>query len=508
MKYKSNTENIIKGTVVVYIERIIMIISQFFISLLLVRILSETDYGLYKIVTSVLAIITYFTSFGLEITLTRYTPEFLSQHNEVFVKKLFKSVVIIRIMTILVVFVIVFFLREKFPYLLNAHKIFDNYIFLILPYIFFSLINNLIGRALLTGYYQRYLVGYVDSISKLFTLVFILYIFFFKKGLFAVIFVLLLASFLEFLIYFPLSFKAIKKLKKINNEIDKKFPRKRIIKFSLYNMLYTQGQYFREYSIDNIIISHYLNPFYVGYYGVATLLPEFIRKFAPGRMLQGVIMPLLVGKYEKSKKYNHIQFAYLLLQKFNLLIFLPIILILFFTSDNLLPILFGANYANSVLSAKLLLGFSMFHIITYPYYLIFNVIDKPQVIFYSCFFGILNLIFNILLVPYFGIEGAAFSTGSIGFLIFIYFHTVILVKYKIKLNFPFLEVFKLFILVIPTLLFVVLFEYKLNLTYHLILGILLTAYLLLIRPINYFSSMEKELLFKKLGNKKLFKILI
>ena len=101
--------NLAKSAVVVYIEQAITAISAFAISALLVRLLSESDYGVYRLMGSVLIFTLYFTSLGLEMSIARFVPEFLTKERYRNVNKLLSMVLLIRGVGLILIFLILHF---------------------------------------------------------------------------------------------------------------------------------------------------------------------------------------------------------------------------------------------------------------------------------------------------------------------------------------------------------------------------------------------------------------
>jgi len=427
-----------KKVIVVYIERLILAIGAFVISALLARTLPPSTYGIYKLVPSILIIITYIVSFGLETSVARFIPEFLLHKKTIQINQLIIFAVLIRIVILLVVFMAFIAFGNKFSVIINAPSIYDYLLVIIFPYIFFSLINNILGRALLVGYSQRHTVGYVNICSKLIMVLMIVWLAIARKGLKETISILLITAFIEFLVYFPIALSKYFQNKKTHLEINNKsepFPFRRIVKFGLFNQLFQGGQIFREYAIDNFIISYLSNTYSVALYGVAVIIPGIIRNFTPGRMLEGILLPILVKKYEKNKSYDDMIWVYILMQKITLMIIIPTAIFFFIFAKELLGLVYGDTYLKSVNAARILIGFCVIHSATYPFYTISQAVEKPHIVFFSTFGGIYNLLADFLLIPYFGIEGAAFATGSAALLIFMYFFLVY--KYMFNIVFPF-----------------------------------------------------------------------
>lgn len=495
--------NLVKSTLVVYIEQAITAVSAFAISALLVRFLSESDYGVYRLVGSVLVFTVYFSSFGLEISIARFVPEFLSKEGFRNVNKLMSGALLIRGIGLLLIFLIFVFFGNLIGDLINARIIFDNFLPLVIPYIFFHLINNIIGRALLTGYSQRHIVGYVNIGSKLLMLVLVGYLFLAEQGLVEVISVLVLITFFEFLFYLPLFIsKILRNIKKSNALKEERtlFPVERVTKFSLYNYLFSTGHIFREYAVDSVMIAYFMSTVEVAFYGIATVIPTLVRKFSPSRLLSGVLLPGLVKQFETGRSYKDISRNYILLQKINLIIMLPVIVILYFFVGELILMVYGEAYKTSIQAARILMAFGILHIASDPFYLISQTIERSDIIFYSTIWGLYNLLANFVFIPRYGIEGAALATGSAALGIFIYFTLVYRYLYHIRLSFPWKALGIVLLNMTPIIISIGVIEYlSISFMWATILILFSSiAYLFMLTDNKVFDQGEREFLLSKI----------
>lgn len=155
--------------------------------------------------------------------------------------------------------------------------------------------------------------------------------------------------------------------------------------------------------IDQVMLKEYMGSIYVGYYAVGVRLAEaFI--FIPMIIGQSLFPKIVKLDFNKEKI-----FLLLLFRVFFLLAFIAVVISLL--SNFIILFLFGNEYSASTSVLSILIWtipFTYFGIITNKILLSLN---KQKLIFYKQFsLTILNVCLNIILIPKYGIVGAALAT--------------------------------------------------------------------------------------------------
>lgn len=154
--------------------------------------------------------------------------------------------------------------------------------------------------------------------------------------------------------------------------------------------------------IDQLMIKFMLNNFELGIYG------SNIKIFDAFVML-GFTLSLSLLPYLTKVKSELLLIKKI--YKYFYFLFLPIIILLIFFSDLIINILFGNQFISGSYSLKILLISSFFAILTSlnNRVLIANELEKC-ILIRSIYSLLLNVILNLILIPKFGINGAAIST--------------------------------------------------------------------------------------------------
>lgn len=159
--------------------------------------------------------------------------------------------------------------------------------------------------------------------------------------------------------------------------------------------------------IDQVMIGSMLDSTQLGIYSAAVMLSESWY-FIPG-IIAGSVFPAILEAKKKSERLylNRLQMLYTFFTWFTI----PIALLITILSPYIINTLYGSEYsaAATVLSIHIWAGVFVFLGSASGKYLIAE--NHTKVAFYRTLLGLLvNIILNIILIPVYGIVGAAIST--------------------------------------------------------------------------------------------------
>ncbi|WP_056934595.1 flippase [Thermococcus barophilus] len=199
-------------------------------------------------------------------------------------------------------------------------------------------------------------------------------------------------------------------------EIKPYFDRKigiKLVKFSVPLMLTGIAGFIMTWT-DTLMLGYYKGSDVVGLYNAAAplarLLPVFLNSAA--FLYPAMVSPLYVqGKLEEMKR------VYQVLTKWIFLLTLPIFSLMFLFPETVINFLFGAKYVSASSALQILaLGF-MFHTFLGLNGLSLVVIGESRFILISSIVSAtFNVILNVMLIPVYGMEGAAVATAASYFL--------------------------------------------------------------------------------------------
>jgi len=312
----------------VYISTGVQITFAFLASVYVIRYLSVDDYGAYKLIASIIVLATYLTSFGLDNTLGRFVPEYLSKGNYRNVNYLLLLTLAVRT-TIIFIFIgiLVIFKNPIFSFL-SLPDFLMTWLVVICILIFLERTKSLFGSAMLASYLELYLDKLNVIVVSIIRFMLFVLVVINNWGLKGLIFSLLILEILSFIYFLILAVKKYIDNKNKYTSSKTSLEYKRITRFSFYSFLAVSTGIFKEIMIDNFVISHYLGASMVGLYSFAAVFVGITKQLNPTSILRGVFNPLLIKRYYAANEDKSILiFFYIFFNKLFFLFQLPCLLV-------------------------------------------------------------------------------------------------------------------------------------------------------------------------------------
>ncbi|ARV08479.1 sugar isomerase [Winogradskyella sp. PC-19] len=242
--------------------------------------------------------------------------------------------------------------------------------------------------------------------------------------------------------------------------------------------------------LDKFMIGQYLEIENVAYYSVAVFIATVIS--VPQRSMHQIMMPL-TAKLLNQKSVNDLKALY---QKssLSLLIISGLIFVLIVVNINMLYEILPEKFTGG-LFIVIIIGLAKLYdnLMGNNNAIIFNSDYYRVVLFFGVLLAVTAIIFNMILIPLYGIEGSAIAT----FLAIIIYNTLKLVFVKMKLKmhpFSFTTIKVLFVLALFTFGF-----YYIEFWFHPIINIILKSiivvliYLVVIYKFNFSEDINTQL---------------
>lgn len=378
------------------------------VTILLVRALSEHDYGIYNMFYSVIGLLGMVASFGLANTLQRYIPEYYSKGEFRIANNLYRIASIIRLCSNVVILGLGLIFWELIASYLKVAA-YKQYFMLFTVIILLHMQTGLLEICLGSYFLQKYSQG--------FSLVFVLIkavgyasAIMIEMNFWFILMIDLLAYSIIFGILQIIYYKKIPisegHLKRINmNE------KKRLTRYALFYNFNDTGAGLLSADFDNFIIVMYLNPVAVGAYAFCQRITKMLRGLIPVKYLYEVIRPAFfsLGLESDTRQINQL---YQSLIKITYLFNIPIFFFIAILGKEFIGILFGGKFLEYYLVLVVVYFFAMVNVFSGPVGLVAQLKEKADIILYSKIFAVYNLIADILLIKYFGIWGAVVATGT------------------------------------------------------------------------------------------------
>src|SRR5688572_12765312 len=257
----------------------------------MVRGMSEQDFGAFNLLYAFIPVVGTISSFGLEQTLRRYQPEYLSSGNNAGAAWLVRFVGSARfaINIIVIAFVLLAWNLIAPVFKLTPYRV-DFVFFCILMLIFFQ--SRVLQITLAAHMLHRFSVGstLVMSLAKLGAYSALVWMdrFTLRNAIFAEIAAMALS-------YASLKwahYRYCRLQKPLQLQRPSLVDRKRMLRYAFFNQFNDAGTFLLSARTDNLFIAALMSPIAVGTYSFYVRLDQMVRHILPMNMFDNVIQPL------------------------------------------------------------------------------------------------------------------------------------------------------------------------------------------------------------------------
>jgi len=393
-------KEILKGSFIIFIFKIFGAISLFLVYLLIPRYYGIEVFGVFNLIFGIMIIGTVFSRIGLDTYILRVISSLDDDKKTIsaFLKEVFKILFLSSIVVGIFIFLISGILNTYIFKSIDASNYLLILAILILPYTFFNVLPEVFR-----GFDDIKIYSFFRNFLQNFTiLLFIASSILMSRDYNPIHILFISILFISILIIFVSIFFLSKK--KIYIVEAKKYNKKIIA--NSYPMFLAASIMFLMSYIDNFMISYYLDEYQVGIYSACINLSMLIT-FIP-MAIGGFISPKVSRFYSngEGQKVKDIFKNSLLIIT---VVTLPIFLILYFYAESFLG-LFGEAFV--VATTTLLITNIAFlsEALCGPVGFILNMTDNQHLFMRILLISLLiNIIFNALLIPVYGINGAAIA---------------------------------------------------------------------------------------------------
>ena len=176
--------------------------------------------------------------------------------------------------------------------------------------------------------------------------------------------------------------------------------------------------------MDTLMIGYFLSASAVGIYNVA--LPTARLLTVVTKSIGVLLTPVASELYARNRE-QELRIIYTVVTKWVLSLALPFSLLMVLFSESIIRIMFGTEYIGGSTALSILAFVSLFSVVLSPANYILYTYGRTRIIMRGYFAGAsLNFILNLLLIPMYGLNGAAIATGlssllvSVFYLFFVY----------------------------------------------------------------------------------------
>ena len=176
--------------------------------------------------------------------------------------------------------------------------------------------------------------------------------------------------------------------------------------------------------IDTLMLTFFTTLAQVGVYNV--VYPTVLMLTVVGKAVNNVIFPMSSELWAKGLK-DKLKAGMMMIQRVILVVLIPLALVLLIFPKLIITLLFGAPYASGYFAMQILALGVIFASMGTVYYSVLKGIGKPLEVTKIVGIGaVFNIVMNLILIPIWGIEGAALTT-TLSYLLML-----ILASFKLK----------------------------------------------------------------------------
>ncbi|MEK6818571.1 MAG: flippase [Nanoarchaeota archaeon] len=408
LEIRESLKLIAKTSVIVFLSIVFSKIVGYIYRILIARYYGPEIYGVFLISLMVAGWFGAFFSLGLLEGVVRFISIFRGKKQFNKIKYLYNFSSLVLLTTGLLGGIVMFLTADTIAIKLFHNPeltIFIKLLGLIMP---ISLISNLflsILRAFEKIYWYSFIFNIIQNLTKISLLVIFIIL---SVNSSAVILSHILAVIPTLILSYIICKKGIKFLFKNESKLrETKLMRKDLIYYSLPVMFHTILSSF-FFWIDTFSIGLINGALEVGIYNAAVPIATLL-VFVPEIFMQ-LFFPMISKKLSQGK-INNVEELSKTVSKWILILNLPIFSIMFFFPGIIINTLFGSNYLAAADSLRILsigMFFSSFFIVSNN---LLSAAGKSKTILFDIVLaGLLNLVLNQVLIPVYGIKGAAYST--------------------------------------------------------------------------------------------------
>ncbi len=374
--------------------------------LIVVRNLKKEEYGIYIGLISLLEIIYLFSGFGVTSFLQRYIPEYRVKYNNTILHRMVYKIFAFRFLFIMIFILIISGLRDNILDFFNI-SIGNKIVFIFGLYLIGEVMSRtqmeVFSALLLQGYQQWSL--FLKNIIKLIMVVYFSYYLgeLDLENLFIIesaqVYIALVVSFALIAIYF--SKTEVEK----NATVIVEKNNKTMLSFSLNSYAAQIMSLIYSQSALNLIVARYLGISEVAIFGFAQSIINLVKKYMPTYLLVGMIRPIFIAQFEKNKDSNEVSYLATFLLKINILILICLIVVIYFTGNDLISFMTNGKYVNiSTLLIVLvfLLSLRSFHLVMN---IVLTTYEKGKVESIATLISTSGIFVSLILGKYYGVYG-------------------------------------------------------------------------------------------------------
>ena len=420
-----------KGAGIIFAGMIIGKVLTTVNTILLARVLGPSNYGLFSLGLSVVEILAIIGAFGLTSAVTRFIPAHLANNRDDKVKYIIRFSLKFSLVLSVILATILFLSSEP----ISAHIFKDESLSIVLKILTIALpiytINRIlpsIFRGLGNAKYRVITQDIMLVAIKIAAFIVFIYLGYLLNGALAAF---IIGTVLTLMISLYVVHKKLFPFLGFDLNTKDTPVRRELLSFS-WPLVIGNFSYIFYTHTDRLFLGFFKTSKDIGVYMAGSQIAHLLTFVLPS--LAFIFLPIMSELYSKNKMHD---FAHLYksITRWVFLITLPLFLFLVFFSKEIILLLFGLQYWSSVNILRILaLAFFISASVGLAWDTLLAMGKSKALMMTQSVGAMTNVVLNVLLIPPFGIEGAAIGTAS-GIIIVNFMQLYIIYHSKIMLPF-------------------------------------------------------------------------
>lgn len=398
------TRQAVRGAGIAFLMGILAALVAYATKVVLARSLGPQDYGLFSSLLAFIVFFLFLRDLGLLSALVKYIAGWKVNGEYGKIKSALLGVGAFQLASSLffvgIASLLSGVLAERYFQDQRAKVLLWLFLLYVLSSVFFILV-----KAVFRGFQQMFLFSSVELLKNAVVLAGVLVFLFLGKGVFAPVLAYVLVSPILCVLYVPFASRTCR----FFSTPSEQFVRvsRTVISYGIPLFAVSLADRTMSY-IDTLLLTHFRTLEEVGVYNA--VLPSAFMLLFVGRALSTVVFPLS-AEFQARNDLKRLQAGVSLLHKYLFLFLIPAIAALASGASLLIPGVFGEAYASGVLTFQVLLvGMLLFIMAIVDTNVLSAVGQAKRVAAIVGLGAIVNLGFNLVLIPQYGIIGAGFAT--------------------------------------------------------------------------------------------------
>lgn len=415
---------LVKTSFIVFISIFISKIFSYVYKIIIARQFGPEPYGLFSLAAIISGLVVTFSMLGLSEGLTRFVPYYRGKKEFGKINYIVKTTLIVTLIATILTSVLLYFLADTISVLIfhdAGLSIYLKIISFVGPFAALSSVFLPLIRGFERAATYSMLINVLQNGSKLLLLILFVYM---GLGANSITLSYLFAYILLALASYWLGKGILKSLKAGSSlkEDDRKKVTSELITYS-WPLIFVGLLFMLFYWTDSLVLGYFKDAAIVGIYNAAITLVSLFG-VAPDLFMQ-LFLPLIISKYSENKR-TMIKDLTKQVSKWIYMINLPLFMILLAFPGVVINFFFGPEF----LAAEMPLRILAFGALSSGFLsLVLGLVsmrgDSKTILKGYATFGIINLILDIILVKFWGMNGAAIATAIVWILFNLSFTIII-----------------------------------------------------------------------------------